>query len=268
MRDGDFFERQTRASQVKAEIVARYFWVWAKTATTTASEIGYVDLFAGPGRYGDGAKSTPLLILERAISDAKFARILHVVLNDRDQGSVDVLRRAVAQLPGIATLQHAPIIMCHEIDEAVIQWIATKWLYPSLVFLDPWGSKGLSLRLIHAALSRQLTEVIFFFNYDRVDAAIPKEFMKGDVAALFAAERAQALRREVQAMAPEERERRVLEALRNEVTVNGRYHWKDFRFTSSDVDKISHYLILATKHPAGLKRMQEIMGDVPTVIPA
>ena len=268
MTEGDVFETQTRASQVKAEVVARYFWVWAEIATNTAREIGYVDLFAGPGHYGDGAKSAPLLILERAIADAKFARILHVVLNDRDEGSVDVLRKAVARLPGIATLQHAPTIMCHEVDEAVIQWIATKWCYPSLVFLHPLGCKGLSVRLIHAALSRQLTEVVFFFNYNRLDAALTKGFMKGNVAALLTAERAQALRREVQGLEPEERERRVLDAIRTDVTVNGRYHWQDFRFTSSDADKTSHYLVLATKHPAGLKPMKDIVGDISTVIPA
>ncbi len=264
MPDSSFFETQTRASQVKAEIVAKYFWVWAKIVTKRATEIGYVDLFAGTGRYGDGAKSTPLLILERAISDEKFARILHVVLNDRDRDSVTALRQAVADLSGIATLKHEPIIKCHDVDESVIAWFQSKWRYPSLVFLDPWGYKGLSLRLIHAALSRPLTDVIFFFNYNRVNAAITNEFMRGNVAALLTSERAEALREDVEGLLPEEREQSVLEALKAEVTLKGRYHWQDFRFTSSDVDKTSHYVILATKHPAGLKPMKEIMGSVST----
>ncbi len=145
MPDSSFFESQTRASKVKAEIVAKYFWVWAKIVTKRATEIGYVDLFAGTGRYGDGAKSTPLLILESAIADEKFASVLHVVLNDRDPESVAALAKAVADLPGIEKLRHKPSIKCHEVDEAVVEWMAKKWSYPSLVFLDPWGYKGLSM---------------------------------------------------------------------------------------------------------------------------
>src|SRR5436190_1804539 len=69
-----FFEEQKEQSQVKTAIVTKYFWAWAKVITSVLARgkndqrIAYVDLFAGPGRYEDGAKSTPLLILEQAIA--------------------------------------------------------------------------------------------------------------------------------------------------------------------------------------------------------
>jgi hypothetical protein len=37
-----------------------------------SDRIAYVDLFAGPGRYGNGTKSTPLLILETAIANPQI----------------------------------------------------------------------------------------------------------------------------------------------------------------------------------------------------
>ncbi len=109
-----------------------------------------------------------------------------------------------------------------------------------------------------------MTDVVFFFNYNRVNAALTNEFMKGNVAALLTPERVQTLRKEVEGLPPEDRERVVLAALQAEVTRNGKHHWQDFRFTSPDVDKTSHYIILATKHPAGLKPMKEIMGKLST----
>ncbi len=73
MSDQNFFEESRDQSIVKATIVSKYFWAWAKVIIPTAKahggNIAYLDLFAGPGRYQDGTKSTPLLILQQAIAD-------------------------------------------------------------------------------------------------------------------------------------------------------------------------------------------------------
>ena len=58
MNDNSFFDESTEQSQVKSRIVEKYFWAWAKIiigqARTQDDKIGYIDLFAGPGRYQDG----------------------------------------------------------------------------------------------------------------------------------------------------------------------------------------------------------------------
>ncbi len=73
MNTGTFFEESKEQSTIKAEIVANYFWAWAKVILSSVKKrggnIAYIDLFSGPGRYKDGSKSTPLLILEKAIED-------------------------------------------------------------------------------------------------------------------------------------------------------------------------------------------------------
>ena len=73
-----FFDESREQSAVKTAIVSKYFWSWAKVIMPQAQKTGekkiaYLDLFAGPGRYRDGAKSTPLLILEKAIEDATMS---------------------------------------------------------------------------------------------------------------------------------------------------------------------------------------------------
>jgi three-Cys-motif partner protein len=60
-----FFDEQRDQSLVKAAIVAKYFDAWSRVMIANAargipiSRLAYIDLFAGPGRYKDGAKSTP-----------------------------------------------------------------------------------------------------------------------------------------------------------------------------------------------------------------
>src|SRR5665213_1849654 len=72
MAEAKFFDERTDQSEVKARIVQKYFEAWAKVIIPTAKlhggKIAYIDLYAGPGRYRDGAASTPLLVLERAIA--------------------------------------------------------------------------------------------------------------------------------------------------------------------------------------------------------
>jgi len=62
-----FFDERTDQSEVKARIVQKYFYAWAQvimpTAERNGKRIAYIDLYAGPGRYKDGAASTPLLVL-------------------------------------------------------------------------------------------------------------------------------------------------------------------------------------------------------------
>lgn len=59
MTTDDFFRETREQSRVKSEIIEKYFDTWARIITSTQDRqpfrierrIGYVDLFAGPGRY-------------------------------------------------------------------------------------------------------------------------------------------------------------------------------------------------------------------------
>ena|SRR5882762_3887932 len=88
-----FFDERSDQSEVKARIVQKYFYVWAKVIIPSAKhkekKIAYIDLYAGPGRYKDGAASTPLMILEQAINDPDLRKMLVTLFNDanKDQQS-------------------------------------------------------------------------------------------------------------------------------------------------------------------------------------
>ena len=56
---------------------------WAKRG---GGRIGYVDLFAGPGRYKDGSASTLLMVLDAALKDPDLRSMLVTWFNDEDPG--------------------------------------------------------------------------------------------------------------------------------------------------------------------------------------
>jgi len=109
-----FFEETKEQSLVKSTIVSKYFWAWAKVIIPTAKKYGdkiaYIDLFAGPGRYKDGTKSTPLLVLEKAIDDPDMRQMLVTIFNDANEDNSRSLEKAIKALPGIDTL----IIQCNK----------------------------------------------------------------------------------------------------------------------------------------------------------
>lgn len=148
-----FFEESTEQSRIKAAIVRDYFWSWAKIILKKQrGRIAYIDLFAGPGRYKNGTKSTPLLVLERAIADPDMRERLSTVFNDADPANVRLLRAEIAELPGIEKLKHQPDVDVGEVGGETVQAFRKISLIPTLLFADPWGYKGLSLDLIGSFL--------------------------------------------------------------------------------------------------------------------
>ena len=65
---------------------------FSASLSTARPKIAYIDLFAGPGRYKDGAASTPLMILEKAVADPKIAQRLVSIFNDEDTNNTATLQ--------------------------------------------------------------------------------------------------------------------------------------------------------------------------------
>ena len=80
---------------------------WARKQS---NKIAYIDLFAGPGRYKDGTKSTPLILLEKAIQESQLREMLVTMFNDANEDLSRSLEKAIYSLPGIGTLEYPPEI--------------------------------------------------------------------------------------------------------------------------------------------------------------
>ena len=150
-----------------------------------SKKIAYLDLFAGPGRYKDGKKSTPLMILEQAIQDEVISQMLVTVFNDKDDGNAQDLQKAINELAGIAKLKFAPTVWNEEVGTEMVKEFDSMRLVPTLFFVDPWGYKGLSLQLVNSVLKNWGCDCIFFFNYNRINMGLTNPFVREHMDALL-----------------------------------------------------------------------------------
>jgi len=264
MVDNRFFDESSDQSQIKARIIQKYFWAWAKVIIPTVkhrdNRILYIDLFAGPGRYKDGTVSTPLLVLEKAIEDADMRSMLVTLFNDADPGNVGRLQSAIDALPGIGKLKHKPRVSNQIVGEEIAKTLEGLRLIPTFFFVDPWGYKGLSLRLINAVLQNWGCDCIFFFNYNRVSMGLNNDIVREHMDALFGKERAEDLRTDLAGTNPSERETLIVENLSKSLKEMGAAYVLPFTFKNNRGTRTSHHLVFATKHFKGYEIMKGIMA--------
>lgn len=264
MGTNSFFEESTEQSQVKSSIVSKYFFAWAKviipTAKKTSKRIAYIDLFAGPGRYKDGTQSTPLKVLETALADPDLCEMLVTIFNDKDLNSTQSLEQEIKKLPGLEKLKHKPQMNNQEIGEEIVKTFEKMTLVPTLFFVDPWGYKGLSLRLVNSVLKDWGCDCIFFFNYNRINMGLNNDEVKEHIDALFGKERGKNLRQQLEPLKPQERELIIVEELANALKDMGGQYVLPFRFVSEKGERTSHHLIFVSKHIRGYTIMKKIMA--------
>ena len=265
MSDDDFFEDRLEQSEIKARIVQKYFYLWARiiapTAQRNGGKIAYVDLFAGPGRYKDGSISTPLLVLKKAIDDPKMANMLVSLFNDQNQLHTDTLQSEINDLPGIEKLRFKPQVRCTLVDEDVANYFNSIRLIPTFSFVDPFGYKALSLKMVKGFIKDWGCDCLFFFNYSRVNAGLSYDGFNSNMNAIFGEKRAKSLKIELEGKSPSEREAIVLENLAQAIKEMGGKYVLPFKLKKASGTRTSHNLIFVSKHFKGYETMKAIMAE-------
>lgn len=267
-----FFNEQKEQSLIKARIVEKYFWAWAKVITATLErtekqrglkdkqKIAYIDLFAGSGRYQDGSESTPLRVLETAIREPELQDRLLTLFNDADENNTQSLQEAINSIADIRRLKNQPIVRNHEVGEEIVKAFEENRLVPTLFFVDPWGYKGLSLQLINSVVKNWGCDCIFFFNYNRINMGIANKAVKSHMDSLFGEERAETLREQLKPMPPQEKELTIVEAICEALREMGGEYVLPFCFKQESGKRTSHHLIFVSKHVKGYEIMKDIMA--------
>ncbi|WP_421996354.1 three-Cys-motif partner protein TcmP [Reyranella sp.] len=267
----NFFDKQTAASDVKSRIVTKHFETWSGIVLPKAVQLGqniaYVDLYCGPGRYDDGTKSTPLLVLETAIGKPKLHPHLITIFNDKKRASIKKLGAEVAKLPGILQLKNQPILLNQQVSPETEKYFVANARMPSFTFLDPFGYSGLTRGLIQAVVTKTWgCDCIFFFSYSSINRALSAGYFTSHMESLFGPARAAKLEAKMQSIQgsgrnkPLEREGIIIEALREalEELNHGALFVRTFRFKKGL--RTSHMLVFVTTNPLGFRVMTDIMA--------
>jgi len=199
-------------------------------------------------------------VLERAISDLQMRQHLVAIFNDKNSENVRSLEEAIKSLPGVSQLRHKPVVRNYEVGETIIAQLEKVSLIPTLFFVDPWGYKGLSLRLINSVLKDWGCDCVFFFNYNRVNAGLGNDVVEDHMNALFGKDRADQLRPKLAVLAPQDRELVIVEELMQAFCENKKRYVLPFRFKNEKGSRTSHHLFFVSKNPLGYSIMKEIMA--------
>ena len=242
----------------------KYFFAWAQVIMPTAKEqggkIAYIDLYAGPGRYKDGAASTPLLILQTAIKHPTISQMLVSYFNDAELDNTTTLEKEISKLPNIGKLKYPPVIRCGEIDDEAERYFDETRLIPAFSFVDPFGYKGLSLKIVRGVIKDWGCDCVFFFNYNRINAGISNEIVTTHIDALFSKARADKLRVALPGLPPNLREAAILNELVDEIKNLGGTYVLPFTFKNGAGSRTSHKLIFVSKNFKGYEIMKDIMA--------
>jgi len=259
--EAEFFKKLREGSRIKQKIVTEYFVAYNRVmARGRRDKVGYADLFAGPGLYtnndGDTQKSIPIVVCETTVHNELFRQKAHLWFNEGDRENYQKLKAAIEEVPGVGTLRYKPTIGNKIIDARWVN-VLKKLRVPTLVFLDPCGYKGLSLRLVSSVLGGFGNDCIFFFNYSRINMKLDLEIMNRSLDEFFEPARAKALRAEIQNRSASEREEIILAAVTSSITEAGAIPLL-FRFKSNR-GRTSHHLIYASKDQRAAGMMKSIL---------
>jgi three-Cys-motif partner protein len=261
----NFFDESKDQSVVKATIVTKYFSAWAQIIGRAVKNQGgqkicYIDLFCGPGTYKDGTASTPIRVLEEAIADPLLRDLLVTIFNDREKEHCESLQAALEGLPGYENLRNKPVIINEEVGDNMVQKFGGMKVAPSLFFVDPWGYKGLSVRLVNALVKDWACECVFFFNYNRVNMHLNNPQAGDLMKELFGEQEFAQLTVRLESLGEDDREYAVVEELAKALNPTGNRFVLPFRFKNARGTRTSHHLIHVSKSFLGYDIMKGIMA--------
>lgn len=276
MKETQFFEKQTISSKIKASIVSEYFPSYCKIIVRKhpPKEIRYIDLFAGPGIYEDGNISTPILIARHCQKDDFLRQSVKMIFND-NQYSSSLEQNFLKEFPegtfskrphfGKSTVGETPAISDFLVSNTHTN--GKKNDYPSLLFIDPFGYKGIETKVLAEFLKNWGNEIFLFVNTKRIHPALENEKFEGLMKDLFPTtlNKIKTDRRFKSTVS--ERLNLIINSLGNEYQsiLGGTIYYTAFKFQEEDVDATSHYILHLTKGSRGYDLIKTTYNDFANV---
>lgn len=275
MAENNFFEEQTLSSKIKASIVSEYFPKYCKIIVRahTPERIGYYDLFSGPGIYEDGNYSTPLLIARNCYNDKSLKNKVWMVFNDNVYS--EQLKHNFLQLYPKGTFYNEPHFGHSTVgeNEEINKFITRDTMRngknecPAVLFIDPFGYKGIHTSILSRFLSYWGNELFIFINTKRINPALENDKFEPLMRVLFPTS-FDSLKIHVRGKkSVTERLQFIIDNLGKEYEklLGSKIFYIAFRFQEEDAETTSHFILHLTKSKRGFDLIKQIYNDFANV---
>jgi three-Cys-motif partner protein len=280
MSDNKFFEKQTPSSRVKAGIISEYFPSYCKiiVRANKPKSVRYIDLFAGAGYYEDGNPSTPILIAQRCKDDGFLQQNVQMIFND-NKFSDKLKENFEKDFPEgtfIKGVSFGGVTVGKE--EKTTRFLiknthnneTNKNDHPSLLFIDPFGYKGIETKVLAEFLKNWGNEIFLFVNTKRIHPALENEKFGDLMNDLFPTTLDTIKHDRRYKSTVSERLSLIIESLGKEYEkiIGDTIYYTAFKFQEEDSDATSHYILHLTKGIKGLELVKTVYNaftNAPTV---
>ena len=256
-------ERHTLA---KHGILKTYLeaWVAILSRSPFATELLYVDGFAGPGEYRKGEPGSPIValnsILDHSQSLPKSIRLRFIEWDERRHAHLaQRLEQESARVPaGRSIIVEAPIRGdCNaEIRKLIAQRKRDRQtLGPALFFLDQFGYSQVSMSLVCEIMAQDKCEIFSYLNSQRMNTFLSDRAKWAGITRAYGDESW----KPALEMGGSARQEFLINTYTDAIRTyaNTDYVW---RFAMFDSDNhLLHWLVFATNHPTGLEHMKKAM---------
>lgn len=275
MKEQNFFEKQTLSSKVKASIVSEYFPKYCSIIVRkhVPEKIGYLDLFSGPGMYEDGNPSTPILIARNCLKDEDLKNRVWMVFNDKCY-SEQLKENFNKEFPE-GTFKYKPhfghstVGESQEINDFIVNNTCKGRFneQPSVLFIDPWGYKGIETNVLSQFLSYWGNELFIFINSKRINPALENDKFEEPMRCLFpnSYDKVKVEIRNKRTVS--ERLQFIIDNLGKEyeALLKSRVYYTAFKFQEEDIETTSHFILHLTKNSRGFDLVKQIYNDFANV---
>jgi three-Cys-motif partner protein len=155
-------------TRAKHQILRKYLDAWLPIISRYNGRVVFIDGFAGPGVYEDGEPGSPSIalqaLLEHPFRDRMQGEIVFYYI-EADASRHAKLEQVIEGLRSKLPSKVKVIAVCDEYEKrlrgifAELEKTASR-LAPSLLFIDPFGVKGIPLELVQRVMAVPRCEVL------------------------------------------------------------------------------------------------------------
>lgn len=251
-------------AEIKEQIVKNYLHIWFTMLSKKPTTLLYIDGFAGPGIYENGMRGSPIIAMEEAAlalsrEGHEKARILLVFI-EKDQQVADGLRhnvkKHVVELRnqyGDSVVDRISIKIRNKDFSLVIENLENQYSNieknPAFVFLDPFGlaRSGFSFEWLEKIAKFRKGEFLLNFYVQGIERNRHK-LSQQKIAQIFG-ENIDISNITVEGMAG-----------LFSIKIQSKLNMKTLLYEMNNrKNRTLYYLVFATKHSSGVKKMKEVM---------
>lgn len=176
--------KQEPHTKAKHDLLTGYLGAWFGILGSSQhyGRVIVFDGFAGPGRYDDGEKGSPVLALETLLNHSHFDRwgktefvfVFNERADDRYASLADTLQKLEQAQPGGGWPTNVRVHHRNEsfsgLAEGLLAGLEENGakLAPTFAFIDPFGYKDVPLDLIKRLVSSDACELFMYFDFNSV----------------------------------------------------------------------------------------------------